>query len=173
MTLAEVFETKLAADETIYRKAFIVLGAEGSGTYMLANAIEAADPDVFILRRSYPHAGEWPVFSDLLEECRFRSHYDIHVIFIMRDFYATAQSVLHRDPERKLINLYNNQSMAAAEIGNIIEPLSGIMAERLTYVTYEAFVGSEGFRRWLFEERLGLPFPEDFEVYDGNVKYYE
>lgn len=172
MTLADLFVANVE-EKRDGRRAFIILGPEGSGTYMMADAIEAADPNVFVLRRSYPHAGEWPKFRHLLEECRFRNYYDIHVVFILRDFYVTAQSVLRRDPERNLLQLYNNQSSAVAEIGNIIEPLWGIMAERFTYVTYEAFVESEGFRRWLFEERLGLPFPEDFDVYDGNAKYYE
>jgi hypothetical protein len=149
-----------------------VLGAEGSGTYMLANAIEASDPDVFVLRRSYPHAGEWPKFNHLIQECRFRNFFEIDVLFIVRDFYATSQSVLRRDPDRELHILYGTQSAALADIGNsIIRPFTGIFADDFTYVTYEAFVGSEGFRRWLFEERLGLPYP-DFEVTDENSKYY-
>jgi hypothetical protein len=105
MTLAEVFVQEVEEIRE-NRRAFIVLGPEGSGTYMLANAIEAADPEAFVLRRSYPHAGEWPRIEKLIQECRFRSYHDITIIFILRDFYATAQSVLRRDPNREIEKIY-------------------------------------------------------------------
>lgn len=72
---------------------------------------------------------------------------------------------MRRDPPREPINsAYGLQLVANAALNH---------SDEFTYVTYEAFCLSDGFRRWLFEERLQLPYPADFEIKYANEKYYQ
>lgn len=121
---------------------------------------ESEPPLVF--RRSLPHAGEWPHlmhYSALMMRAGFRTQ----PIIIFRDWNATVQSVLRRDPERRASVVEWNMRKAIREIGSLIDPI---------YITYEAFCLEPGFRKWLFVERFGLAEP-DIEIKYANLKYYD
>lgn len=175
------------------RRAFMTLGAEGSGTTMLTEALVAAGchweqwheshhddykfdkmSSPFVFHRSLPHAGIWPDLEKILLDLHL-ADFRIHILFILRDWNATKKSVLARDPSRSegIVERFQNESLFV--IGNLFPANPscklGIRFD-FTYITYTAFVTSEGFRRWLFEERLGLPFPADFVVENQNLKYY-
>lgn len=170
------------------RRAFFVIGSEGSGTYMLAEALVAAgcrynsglesmplDVTAFenlegdiAIRRSIPHGGKFFDVMDFVDEI-IALGYAVHILGLYRDIHACAMSVATRKGDEYYLDSLKNQRHATRIIGN-----AGQWKRVLfTHITYEAFVHSEGFRRWLFEERLGLPYPEDYKVYDGNIKYYE
>lgn len=175
----------------INKRAFISTGPEGSGTYMIAEALVATgqvfydsslehepihpadiakyDQDI-VIHRSLPHAGKMPdlqgLRSDLFMHGGFQFE-NIYTIFITREINATIKSVLRRDPSRT----YDEQMLLWRKA---FQHMSYEYYELLPIipVSYEAFVNSEGFRRWLFEERLDLPYPKDYVVIDQNRKYY-
>lgn len=160
--------------------AYFVVGPEGSGTNMLEEAFVSAGcyrdskhasiqnlPDFsesespLVFRRSLPHAGEMPdlfMCASLMMRAGFRPQ----PIAIFRDWNATVQSVLRRDPETRASVVEANMRKAIRAIGHMIEPI---------YITYEAFCLEPGFRKWLFVERFGLMEP-DIEIKYANLKYY-
>ena len=171
------------------KRAFIILGLEGAGNYMLQNAfveagcvrsdrLDRIPSDIqalnelegnIVIRKSFPHANLFPLWSWLDYRCR-DAGYITHLIWIIREPNAQKQSILNRDPNRDPLTLFYNQKKFYKDLGSMSD--YGSDAPDWLVITYEAFCTSEGFRRWLFEERLQLPYPEDFEVYDGNSQYY-
>lgn len=170
----------------IEKIAYFVLGSEGSGTHCLRNALIEAGchweqwheahqdnykfgemESPFVFRRSLPHAHIWPNILNITEAME-NADYGVHVLFTIRDFNATAKSVIRRDYHGSKNDCYYNQRKSIVALGDF---LSHHHAE-FTYITYEAFCLSEGFRRWLFTERLQLPYPENFEIKYTNENYY-
>lgn len=166
--------------------AYFVLGSEGSGTHCLRNALIEAGchweqwheayqknykfremKSPFVFRRSLPHAGRWPNIRNIVNAME-NAGFDVHILFTIRDFNATAKSVIRRGYQGSEKDCYYNQTGAIIQVG---EFLAHHHAE-FTGVNYEAFCLSEGFRKWLFNDRLGLPYPENFEIKYGNDKYY-
>ena len=120
---------------------------------------ESRDPLVF--RRSLPHAGAWPdlrKYAALMLRAGFR----VQPIIIFRDWNATVQSVLRRNPETRASVVEANMRKAIRAIGYLADPI---------YITYEAFCFHPEFRKWLFVEKLGLTEP-DIEIKYANPKYY-
>lgn len=90
------------------RRAFLVLGAESSGTRLLTRLLMAGgcagdgedeqrwdtqppEGPLVVWRRSVPHGGEWPSVRSLIE--RLASYgYTTHPVVITRDWIATASS---------------------------------------------------------------------------------
>ncbi len=166
------------------KKAYYVTGAEGSGTTMMTEALVAAGchweqrhesyqadhkfedmPSPFVFHRSIPHAGVWSISIDycgMLEAAGFDK---VVILFMIRDINATNQSVIKRGGDSNLIRH-----------GSIYRQLGYYLDQRPSHsfvpITYEAFCLSPGFRKWLFEDRLGLTNPVDFEIKFGNSKYY-
>lgn len=155
-------------------KAFLILGPEGSGTYMLWEALASSGcgidiskrPENFTIRYSLPHAYTWPDLLKICRDLKSRS-YEIQPLIILRDYYCTVRSVIRRDPERPWSDVEKNMARSLAEIGLIAERYRNTI-----YITYEAFCLSEGFRRWLFKSKLGLPEPK-IEINFANEKWYE
>lgn len=166
------------------KRAYYVTGAEGSGTTMMTEALVAAGchweqwheglyddyrfedmPSPFVFHRSIPHAKLWSTSIDycgLLQDASFA----VCMLFMTRDVNAANLSIekrggrsnlhLHREIYRQL-GLY----------------LNSVSQFEFVPVSYEAFCLSPGFRKWLFEERLGLTNPVDFEIKYANEKHYE
>ena len=163
------------------KRAFFVIGPEGSGTNLLAEAFVSAGchynpahnshlddyefekmPDPFVFRRSMPHAGKWPRLG-ILEHKMTRAGFDVETILILRDYYCTIQSVIKRDPKRGFREAELNMQSVIRDIGWQIPDV--------IYVTYESFCLHPEFRRWLFVDRLGLKEPT-IEIKYANPKYY-
>ena len=165
------------------KRAFFVVGSEGSGTYMLAEALveagcfyipEEMEQDLervlklnigtdVVIRRSIPHAGE---FIDLytLAAIMRDAGFDLRIIAIVREPNATINSVFNRvaqDKEGILDNMHGAWTC-------ISELMQGFV---VLPITYEAITQSRGFQQWLFNE-LELDMP-GYSFYDGNAKYYE
>ena len=164
------------------KRCFLVLGPEGSGTYMMAEALTeagceyvnseynlgnflaACQHDTIVIRRSLPHAGEWIDLQGLVEEIWF-ANYEIVPVVLVREPNATIESVLRRMPQKRHVVRYNI-AVTWRKLGELANTLYFLP------IPYEAIVGSEGFRKWLFKE-WKLPYPENYKFYDGNRKYYE
>lgn len=155
-------------------KAFLVVGPEGSGTYLLWEALASAGcgidieerPELYTVRYSLPHAHEWPDLLDITGEIEERG-YSIQPLIILRDYYCTIMSVLRRDKDISFPAVELNMSNALWKIGQLASNYPYTI-----YITYEAFCQNERFRRWLFCNRLGLSEP-DIEIKYANEKYYE
>jgi hypothetical protein len=110
-----------------FRRVFFVVGAEGSGTYMLTEALVKAGcfwrqgheshledyrfdkvPSPFVFHRSLPHAGEWPDLRVIVPQAK-EAFDEFYLLYIFRDFYATQQSVLNRDPSRDPHEIFAHQ----------------------------------------------------------------
>lgn len=185
-------KNKFEASQTIQmpKRAFLVLGSEGSGTHMMRNALVEAEchweqwfeeveiddidfmelPDRIVIRRSLPHAGKWPSLRQLIQKLE-DADYSIHAIYMVRNFHAAAMSTIRRDYQRDIETCYFNQLFGLTKVAEIIG--SYLVTTDFTYVTYEAFCLEQGFRRWLFEQRLGLPYPHDFQIHYANSQYYD
>ena len=159
------------------KRAFFVVGPEGCGTYMLAEAFvnagctycDKAEVDKYlakeqplnmVLRRSLPHAGLWPNIDQIARQMEGR-FYEVNFLWIIREQYAAKQSVI----ARKENYLPFEYEKAVQVIADKLDKLGGRL------VSYEYFVFSAAYRKQIFSE-LGLPAPE-MEFYDGNKKYYE
>jgi hypothetical protein len=121
-------------------------------------------PDLLVFRRSIPHAGEAPKFSEIASAMDIAG-YNIVPIIIFREWNATIKSVLRRDPNR-------HPGILAVKIRHgLFKAFEAFRYFPLIYITYEAFCLDEKFRRWLFVDRLGLKEP-DIEIAYANDKYY-
>jgi len=164
------------------KRCFFVVGPEGSGTYMMAEALVEAGcsyianegnlegvlpycpDDTIVIRRSIPHRKE---FIDLYTIASIASQagYDVLPIGILREPNAVRLSVYNRAATIKK-DVFENMIGAItcmAELGSGFPILP---------ITYEAMIGSKGFREWLFRE-IGLPYPSNYIFLDQNGKYYE
>lgn len=161
--------------KTTLKNAYFVIGTEGSGTYMLAEAFVAAgctycdkddlddfltgqEPDLLVLRRSIPHAGIWPHIGGI---CRnlYKHGYLPLLIAIVRDSLAASKSVERRGGNGDL------QNHALQIVGKALSENFG------RFISYEYFTYSRAYRKSIFES-LELPEPTGMEFYDGNKKYY-
>jgi len=163
------------------RRAFFVLGAEGSGTNMLAEALVSAGcyedprhrqymddyefekcPDLLMFRRSLPHRGEWPDV-DLMISKMVQAEYFVEYLVIFRDSECVYRSVKRRDPDRYPKDILFNLVKAVDYISNILHDAH--------LISYEAFCLDPAYRKWLFVDRLGLKEPT-IEIKYANPKYY-
>jgi hypothetical protein len=155
------------------KRAFFIIGPEGCGTYMLAEAFVSAgctycdkdeieeflkeqQPNNLVVRRSLPHAGEWPNLLAL--EIKIKNEgYVTDFFSIFRDGFSACSSVSNRT--KLPIQLHKN---------NFRKALSTL---RGNFISYEYFVMSPQYRKFIFDH-VGLPEPE-MEFYDGNEKYFK
>lgn len=163
------------------KRCFFVIGPEGSGTYMMAEALVEAgctyvaeekdlrnylmenDYDPIVIRRSIPHAGK---FLDLPRICDdiWWAVYNLIPVVMVREPNATIKSVQRRNPQEANKVKYN-MKIAWQNIGD----LAKLMAIRP--IPYEALIHSPDFVDWLFEDEWGLSSPL-YSFTDQNRKYY-
>jgi len=164
------------------KRCFFVVGPEGSGTYMMAEALADAgchyvsEEEHFsnhlkslgegniVIRRSIPHRGS---FIDLytIAGIAQMAGYEVIAIAIFREPNATALSVRNRNgtPQHFAIRNMIGAMTCISELDTGFSVLP---------ITYEAVVGSYEFTKWLFNY-LELSYPHNYVFYDGNEKYYE
>jgi len=171
-------DTEMSKAENVsLKRAFFILGPEGCGTYMLANAfVEAGciycdkddveeflkeqQPPRIVLRRSLPHAGKWINPKEVIRQLE-RKYYNVEVLCILRDQYAAKRSVIAR---REIYTPFEYEK-AMQIIGLSLDSLGGRV------ISYEYFVLAPDYRRSIFFE-FGLQEPKEMEFYDGNKQYY-
>lgn len=162
-----------------------MVGPEGSGTYMLTEALvksgcfyipEELDPDFervlslvteqdVVIRRSIPHRNE---FIDLytIASIAKTAGYDVMAIAIFREPYSTWKSV-HRRSKTSKKDVFENMMGAMTCVSELS------MGFSVLPITYEAVVGNWNFRYWLFEEYCDLNYPAGYTFYNGNKKHYD
>ena len=171
------------------KRAFFVIGPEGSGTNMLAEAFVSVGchynpehnshlndydfemmPDPFVIRRSLPHAGEWPdiaLISKKMEDADF----GVFKLFMIRDWYCSLMSVVRRDPN-KYSSMWEAQYQGGYEVRDAVRIAINSFGNELHSISYEAFCLDPEYRRWLFVDRFGLKEPT-IEIKYANTKYYD
>jgi len=167
---------------------YFVTAPEGSGSYMLAEwlsaggckyipeeeeLVEILNAEIaknVVIRRSMPHRNKWISIAKIGRDINFNTDYDVVFIGIIRDQFATVQSVQNRsfDITDYDVLLFSNRRAAISKISGIIQDFRGEI------ITYESMVNNEGFRRrlWAHLDLEWHDYPEDYEFYDGNEKYY-
>ena len=161
--------------------AFLVLGAESSGTRMLTKALVLAGvwgdythgqridnllgvmdkaPPYVVMRRSLPHARMWPRLDVLSRQLRSGGH-KLIPLGIEREERYTIKS--------QLTDQQHAQTATQAR-DNIARAKKLIKAQRPLWVaSYERFVSNEDYRAGLFAQ-IGLEVPE-MQFYNANQKY--
>jgi len=162
------------------KKCFLVVSPEGSGNYMIAEALVEAgceyvneeenlrevlskcQSDKVVIIRSLPHRGKFPDIMAVCDDIWWAS-YDIVLVVMVREPNATIRSVQRRMPQETSKVKYN-MKVAWQHIG--------ILANHFPVrpIPYEALVHSKQFREWLFGE-WGLKCP-GYHFKDENKKYY-
>lgn len=165
------------------RKCYFLMSPEGSGNYMMAEALVEAgchyvneeknlrdhlmgcSADKIVIIRSLPHRGE---FLDMLRICDdiWWNIYDIVPVVMVREPNATVRSVMRRMPEKTELEVKYQMKVAWQKIGMLAHNLA------IRPIPYEAVIHSREFREWLFME-WDLPYPGGYAFTDQNRKYYE
>jgi hypothetical protein len=163
-------------------EAVFVVGPESSGTKMLAESfvrlgyfgdyghLQRLDsmrfnglPERIVLRRSLPHASNWPDLKPVVGKLREAS-------------YSVRPVLIWRDKDYCRLSQYNNQQLAAeTSTGNIEEALLRVYSDLAsinlwpTTVYLEAFVKHSHVRAAFFA-LFGQSTP-DMEYFDPDHKY--
>lgn len=158
------------------KQAFFIVGAEGSGTRMLADSFVAAgciacdrdiafflaeqQPSWLVVRRSLPQAGEWLALEAVIKTLRAKQ-YKCTVLFVVRDQLASELSIKRKE----------ENPTAREDFWHALSVMAAFAQEyegRL--LSYEYFVLSQDYRRAIMRG-YGLREPET-KFYDGNKQYY-
>lgn len=164
------------------RRAYFVMGAEGSGNHMMAEAFRSSGcfedkrhglymedyefeqmPDLFVFWRSLPHAGRFPNLTKMKTQLE-TAGFEVVPVLMLRDWYCTMQSVIRRGYQHDPHQVQANMRMA-------LQLSIKAFPDSLVYVSYESFCHHPEFRAWLFEERFGLPAPR-LQIFYANPRYY-
>ena len=173
------------------KRAFFVLGCEGSGTRMLAQAFIAAgcrgsadhvqpldnldfsgEGDL-VFRRSLPHGGAFPDLSLITAQMNLAGC-EVCPVFIHRCSAYLAAHQLRTDrthfgePQAPYAEELWQVSAHQGTAWLLAAVLSLEMGRPLSVVSYEAFVELETVRRAFFMTR-GLPSPTGMEFYNANA----
>lgn len=161
------------------KRAFLIIGPEGSGTKLLTRmfidagcqgdsshdqAFDRIDPidDLIVIRRSYPHSGKWPDLEDLRNRL---SDYEIRIIVIIRGYRCTVASRTRRQkkPKRARRLALEAFKTIGADLFNSSLPF--------IWVTYEALVSRPKIETKYLFDWAGLETPEIGYIFDGNGRY--
>lgn len=175
------------------RKAYLIAGSESSGTRMMTEAIvragcfeidqgkdarieltaqqyqELSQGKDIVVHRSLPHQRDPMIWPDLpsLQHVLRQAKFFVYPFFMTRDWNATIKSQVNREFMANVIQAEFQLRKAYALLGLYMNNMD------FTLISYEAFCLSAGYRRWLFEERLNLSYPESMQIFYANPKYYE
>lgn len=142
-------------------EAFVSAGCTYCDKDDIHEFLSEKQPNLLVVRRSLPHAGEWPDIHKLYKDILIKN-YGIKVLCITREYHSAKRSVLRRKDAYVCFEFEE----AFKKAGEYVESLGGYV------VSYEYFVLSSGYRKYLFEAVMDLPAPK-MEFYDGNAKYYK
>jgi hypothetical protein len=160
---------------------YLVVGPESSGTRLTVRLLSAAgcrlveivgdddgpelplDGHRPVIRRSIPHACEWPTMRELVSLVPAER---VHAVVTTRDWFAMAESQVGNGHTPDVETSHANIRRAYGEI------FSGLVAAGVPYVasSYESLVREPSYAPRLLA-LLGLP-PASVAMYDGNAKWY-
>jgi hypothetical protein len=160
-------------DKPSFLRAFLVLGAESSGTRLATRILMSAgcigsdghsqpfdteefgDAEMVVWRRSVPHRGEWLDLGSMLNRCMDR---DINVVVTMRDWSCVEASQRVRGHATQKEDVQSKLRMAYSSIfGQLTKysvPYVALMYESLVLHSVEC--------QCTFLKALRLPEPKIF-----------
>lgn len=165
------------------KRAFLVVGAESSGTRYMAKVLvtcgcEGSDQHeqpfdhsldgagkLIVWRRSLPHAGDWPNLQHMIQTLRQRD-YDVAAVVTVRDTEAIVASQLRAPHTSSREQSLQNIQSAYTKI------FSALAETKLPYelAIYEAMASDAAVLPAMLR-RLGLNAAELPPFVDGNAKY--
>ena len=165
------------------KRAFLVFGPESSGTRLMTRIFvgvdcagsygreqpwddETPDEDLIVWRRSFPHRGEWPDVSEMIDLLT-EEGYEASPIVMSRDWHCTARSQVNNHRPKSMEEAIENIRQAYLYIFDAIDGLP------YEIVNYEALVLRPTPTVNALFGRLGLPTLGGVDVRDENAKYYE
>lgn len=166
-------------------KAFLVWGAESTGTRLMArllcnygcmgsyehlqyfdNELPDAQNNPIVWRRSVPHAGQWPEFQSITKQICLHG-FEPHIVITIRDLFATAKSQINVGHVQTFDEAVSNYKKAYLSIFSFLSQWP-----QFTYslITYESLIlNSVDIMRVHFAE---LSLKEQLEVLNQNTKWY-
>lgn len=165
--------------------AFLVVGPENSGTRCITKLLIAAGCEgdgehkqrfdkhpptepLVVWRRSVPHAEKWPNLSAMVELLR-QSGYAVTAVVTTRDWKCMIRSQIDRVHAVNKKEAIDHLRVAYPHIFQHLSaknvPFFLLSFDMLVQRPRETV-------EWLLSN-LELSVPEDFEIYDANVKYYK
>ncbi len=166
------------------KRAFLICGAESSGSRFVTEAFIAAGcdgesghhqrfdttfhgaADIIVWRRSFPHGGYWPNIFLMKQTLSLHEYYDVTMIITLRDYYSMIESQIKAghitDREQGEQNIHSAYARIFAESRRLQLPI------RLA--VYDAYVHNpKTLERLLQSCHLTLQKP--LSIYDANAKY--
>jgi len=170
--------------------AYLVAGAESSGTRMLtgllvaagcsgsaghtqawdANAPCADEHPRIVWRRSVPHGGDWPDLRGMVDELRSRGYADVRFVVTVRDRHCLESSQVAAGHVPDAAGAAGNIRRC---YGHIFSQLAEMPEVAYVIAPYESLVlhGAKAAGELL--EALGLDVPDDMPSFrDENAKYF-
>lgn len=171
------------------KRAYFVLGCEGSGTRMLTaafisvgcrgsadhfqplDALDFTGDDDLVFRRSLPHGGQWPDLHKIADAMK-AAGYTVVPVFSYRktDYLVAHQLRTDREHEGQRVPPYADHAddvlMHLRLAMNKAYDLAEWVGHPLVVIPYEAFVESELMQLFLFRS-LGLTAPKPV-FYNAN-----
>lgn len=177
------------------KKAYFVLGLESTGTRLLTRCLMEAGAygdsgheqrldelgfkghshEKIVLRRSIPHAGNYPEITSIIHKMQ-AAGYDVIVLITCRDLYCTEQSQIRHGHTADTKHFREKMFLADALISSQLSILQSCpnCSGKLSIfpVRFESLTTSSTYRQILFP-CLGVDTPTGIEFEDANRKYYE
>tara|TARA_B100000989_G_C19472688_1_gene441440 strand:+ start:666 stop:1202 length:537 start_codon:yes stop_codon:yes gene_type:complete len=170
------------------KKGIIVIGPESSGTRNLTRLLISAGfagdsgheqrffnpeifkkekPEKFVIRTSVPHDNQLIDFVRL-KEVYENLNYKIYVLITSRDWNCMLQSQVNAGHTDTLDNAEERTRLALSFI------YEKCFHSKISYniVSYESLVNYPKETLGFLEKLIDIKFPEDHNIVNGNLKYY-
>lgn len=171
-------------------RAYVVAGAESSGTRMLTGLLVAAgcsgsadhtqawdakppradEHPRIVRRRSVPHGGVWPDLQGVVDELRSCGYADVRFVVTVRDRHCLESSQVAAGHVADAAEAAGNIRRC---YGHIFSQLAEMPEVACVIAPYESLVlhGAKAAGKLL--EALGLDVPEDMPCFrDENAKHF-
>lgn len=169
------------------KKAFVIYGPESSATRLFTKILIYAgcygecdhyqqfddhldaSLNPIVWRRSFPHAGGWPVIKEMIDPLR-AAGYDVKAIVTTRGLYPVVHSQIGKNyaqnEEEALKNIQKAYHLIFTELGVLQVPFF--------VVSYASLVLWPKQTIDTLCQFLGLNPPSEYPViFDGNAKWYD
>lgn len=174
-----------------YKRAYIVVGPESSGTRMATKILLAAgchggsglsqtfdhtfpnNKSPIAWRRSAPHGGEWPKLTEMAEKL-YKNGYLVQFVVTNREWYPMICSQVENLHVTNTSDAYKNIVESYFRIMNDIQKCENYTHSTIPYVMfyYESLIAKTQKVLKEMMPLLDLPVP-NIKIYDGNKKWYE
>lgn len=144
-----------------------VVGAESSGTRLIARILSGTGADA--LHRSFPYGGDGPRDPRRWPEEDVVKFHPYAVIWMMRDWWATARSQVNANHVNSIEEAWYNIGCTTLRIADMCSKNN----YRYFVVNYESLVQRPEIVVANLTDSLKLRMPTLENIIDGNIKYLE